>query len=89
MSNVIRFPTTGAQHIYNRRGKRAVPCRVTDRFLRFTDEWQKFEDGTYIFVNVMTDGNDKERQLASLCVTLEDLKKVIRLVEEDIAKKTI
>jgi hypothetical protein len=62
-----------------------VPCTVTDRFLRFSDKWKKFDDGTYIFVNVMTDGNDKERQLASLCITLEELKKVIAMVEADMA----
>jgi hypothetical protein len=60
-----------------------VPCMVTYRFLRFSNDWKKSDDGIYIFVNVMTDGNDKERQLASLCITLEELKKVIAIVEAD------
>jgi len=52
---------------------------VTDRFLRFSDEWRKFDDGTYIFINVMTDASDEERKLTSLCVTMEELKRVIAL----------
>ena len=86
MSNVIRFPADGFQRAKNRRGKRTVSCMVTDRFLRFTNEWRTFDDGTYIFVNVMTDKSEEERQLASLCITLEELKKVISIVEDDMTK---
>ena len=36
--NVIRIPISHSQKYRNSLGKTAVPCEVSERFLRFSDE---------------------------------------------------
>jgi hypothetical protein len=75
---IVRFPTKTWQRILNRRGKRSVSCIVSDRWLRFHDDTHKMEEGTAILVDVMTDTSGEPRKLAQLCLTLEDLRKVLK-----------
>jgi hypothetical protein len=79
----VRFPMNSTQRIKNRRGKRGVSCMTTDRWLRFPEKAARgnFGDGklsTAIVVDVMTDASGTPRKLCELCITLEDLKAVLR-----------
>lgn len=79
---VIRFPNSSMQRTKNRRGKRGVPCMVTDRWLQFREQAEPvdFGDGkrrTVVFVDVMTDITGESRKLCELCLCLEDLQSAI------------
>jgi hypothetical protein len=71
---ITRFPTSGFQRWKNRLGKRVAPCIVTQRWLQFPETSAALEDGHYMFVDVMTAGdNDTPRKICQLCVSKEDL----------------
>ena len=79
---IVRFPVNAEKRIENRRGKHSVSCKVTNRWLSFEETAQKVhfgdgEIGTAIFVYVMTDTGEKPRRICELCITLEDLQRVL------------
>ena len=66
MSNIKKFPITFTQRQKNERGKTSVSCQVSDRWLRFSEE--------FISLDVMTLGSDeKEKKICELVVTREEL----------------
>ncbi len=78
---VVRFPMNSSERVANRRGKRTVSCIVSSRWLRFDEHAQKMQSGTAILVDVLTDISGEERKLCQLCVTLEDLRRLLKLYE--------
>ena len=74
MSKVTRFPVTTWQRIKNQRGKRAVSCIVSERWLEFSENSDRIPDGEAFWVNVMTmDKHDKPRKICELAITKEEL----------------
>jgi len=82
---VHRFPTSGWLRTKNRRGKRSVSCIVSGRYFVFGKVDRPMMEGSPIFVDVMTeaDPDTKPRKLCSLCVTLEDLKAMVEMLESE------
>jgi hypothetical protein len=83
MAEIFKFPIDLFRRIANRRGARSVSCLATDRFIRFSREWQRTRHGNAVFIDVMTDGNGNERKICSLCITVEELRKVLDQVERE------
>ncbi|MBC6445225.1 MAG: hypothetical protein GDA50_07360 [Alphaproteobacteria bacterium GM202ARS2] len=82
VDNVDRFPVSTWQRIINRRGKRAVNCIVSDRYLVFGQADGPIQMGTPVAVDVMTELEEKKpRKLCSLILTVEDLKKMVEMLE--------
>jgi len=68
----------------NKLGKGAVPCQVSERWLKFPAESAgHYGGGEFIFLEVMTfDKNEKQRKLCELVVTREDLLSAINGVKD-------
>jgi hypothetical protein len=87
--NVTRFPMSTWQRIRNRRGKMAVSCIVSDRWLRFHSLYRDgIEMGTPIALDVVTnshghDGNP--RKICSLIVTVEELRALVAEIDLQLA----
>jgi hypothetical protein len=83
---IVRFPVKTWQRIKNRRGKHSVSCMVTDRWLRFDKKATKvdfgIQTGTAVFVDVMTDTSGEPRKVCQVCITLEDLREVLKRYEQ-------
>jgi len=82
-----------AQHERARRGRRAVGCDISSRWLRFGDPFDaKFGEGDSVYVDLLTDVYDHEvgtslpprtRKLASLMVRVEDLRTIVEQFDEE------
>ncbi|MGH1420149.1 MAG: hypothetical protein ACRBCJ_14940 [Hyphomicrobiaceae bacterium] len=82
MSNVTKFPIKTEKRIQNRRGRGAVSCLVSLRWLRFSEAYpQATEFGTPVALDVMTESGDTERKLCTMLVTVEDLEKVLDYIK--------
>lgn len=76
-----------------RRGRRAVACDVSGRWLRFGDPFDaSFGEGDSVWVDVLTDRYDDEaglsapprtRKLTSLMVRVEDLRAIVEQFDEE------
>ncbi len=81
--NIKRFPIDSWVREKNRRGKRSVLCIHSNRWLRFgKPSQQPLKHGTPIWLDVMTqtedeNGDVKSKKLCSLCVTVEQLQKLL------------
>ncbi|TIN42032.1 MAG: hypothetical protein E5Y32_21170 [Mesorhizobium sp.] len=86
MSNVRKFPVSTSTRIINRRGKMALSCIVSDRWLRFGKPHEHAMNvGTPISLDVMRDfsgPDEKTRKLCSLIVTVEDLRKLLAEIDK-------
>ena len=84
-NDTIRFPMNSIDRIRNRRGKRSVSCTVSGRWLRFRDDVYRGPGETLVFIDVMTETDpDKEsRKLCDLCISVEELKKVLSRCEPE------
>ncbi len=87
--NIRKFPITSWDRIQNSRGKRSVSCIISNRWLRFGEpEQQPINIGTPIWLDVMTEteeenGNTLEpKKLCTLCVTVEQLQKLLDEIED-------
>lgn len=84
---VTRFPVSTWKRIKNQRGQRTVNCEISGRYLRYaTGHDTGTAMGVVVPIDVMTDGNDSEtpdRKICELYLPLDELKKLVRLVEED------
>lgn len=79
---IVRFPINSSQRWRNRHGKFAVSCLVTDRYLQFDTKSSSVGDGDYVFLNVMTENEDKKsRKLCMLCVSKQDLRAVLDMID--------
>lgn len=82
-----------AQRERARRGRCAVACDVSGRWLRFGDPFDaSFGEGDSVWVDVLTDAYDDEagvsepprtRKLTSLMVRVEDLRAIIGQFDEE------
>ena len=81
--NIKKFPIDYWTRQQNRRGKRSVLCIISNRWLRFgKPSQQPIKLGTPIWLDVMTENEDenggvKSKKLCSLCVTVEQLQKLL------------
>ncbi len=81
--NIRKFPITSWTRVQNRHGKRSVSCAISNRWLRFGEPSQQSHYfGTPIWLDVMTDTEDengklKSKKLCTLCVTVEQLQKLM------------
>lgn len=83
-NTVIRIPINAMTRLKNKLGKGAVPCQVSDRWLKFPAESSgDWGEGAFIVLDVMTlDKNEKQRKLCELVVTREDLLSAINSVKD-------
>lgn len=82
-----------AQRERVRRGRRAVACDVSGRWLRFGDPFDpRFGEGDSVWVDVLTDTYDddaicgtppKTRKLTSLMIRVEDLRAILEQFDEE------
>lgn len=81
---VIRIPINSMTRLKNKLGKGAVPCQVSDRWLKFPAESSgHFGEGEFIVLDVMTlDKNEMQRKICELVVTREDLLSAINDVRD-------
>jgi hypothetical protein len=70
-----------ATHLHKQRPHCDASCIVTERFLRFEEKTQPADEGRAVIVHVMTEVSGTERKLATLIVTLEQLRKVLKQYE--------
>ena len=80
---IIKFPWGRAARLKKKMGKGCVPCRTSQRWLRFPARSSGyFDDGEFIEIDVMTYGESSEnpRKICSLTVTREDLLQAIHAV---------
>lgn len=81
--SIKKFPIDSWTREQNRRGKRSVLCINSNRWLRFGKPSRRpLKLGRPIWLDVMTDTDDengdvKSRKLCSLCVTVEQLQKLL------------
>ena len=67
----------------NRRGRMSASCWVSERWLRFSKKAEQEPFGTPVWIDVMTGSNEDARKICTVCVTVEDLERVLKLVKED------
>lgn len=81
---VVRIPINSMTRLKNKLGKGAVPCQVSERWIKFPAKSSgHFGDGEYIVLDVMTlDKNEKQRKICELIVTREDLLSAIHGVKD-------
>lgn len=81
---VVRIPINSMTRLKNKLGKGAVPCQVSDRWLKFpTESAGHFGGGEFIVLDVMTlDKNESQRKICELVVTREDLLSAINGVKD-------
>ena len=80
-----------AQRERHRRGRRAVGCEISGRWLRFAQPFDPgFLDGDAVYVDVLTDSYEDDdltklrtRKLTSLMVSVEDLRAIVELFDEE------
>jgi hypothetical protein len=80
-----------AQRERHRRGRRAVGCEISGRWLRFNQPFDPgFLEGDAVYVDVLTDSYEdddlsklKTRKLTSLMISVEDLRAIIKLFDEE------
>lgn len=82
-----------AQRERARRGRRAVACDVSSRWLKFGDPFDaSFGKGDSVWVDVLTDSHDDDaspgvpprtRKLATLMVRVEDLRAIVEQFDEE------
>ena len=80
--NVIKLPIKYTQILKNKRGKYAVNCLLTDRWIKFADTSVRLDAGEAIILDVMeadADGNDVK--VCQLVVTREELLEVLGRVK--------
>lgn len=87
MDNIIRLPITHSMKSLNKKGKNAVPCIVTDRWLKFPEssDWNGPEE--ILWVDVMTwtpEGNSKK--LTTLAIEKSRLSEVLRSIKTPVKK---
>jgi len=85
---VKRFPVSTWTRIKNQRGKRTVNCEISGRYLKYgTGHDTGTEQGVWLHMDVMADGNDNDtpdRKICELVLPLNELKEMIRLAEDDV-----
>lgn len=81
---IIPFPLDSLTRLKNRLGKGAVPCMVSDFWLRFPAESEgHFEAGEFIILSVMRREDDEHhKKICELVVTREDLLAAIQGVHD-------
>lgn len=80
-----------AQRERHRRGRRAVGCEISGRWLRFDHPFDPgFLEGDAVYVDVLTDSCDDDdlsklrtRKLTSLMISVEDLRAIVELFDEE------
>ena len=82
MADVKNFPVKGWQRWKNRLGQFAVPCIVSDRWLKFAERSELVGGEHVVWVDVMTmpDG-ENARKLCSLAIAKEDLMRVVSFID--------
>ncbi|UWP88377.1 hypothetical protein [Aliiroseovarius crassostreae] len=88
-SDVTRFPRTTWDRIRNRRGRKAVNCIVSGRYLAIHGVDNCIVDGGHpVSLNVMTDTDpdQKDRNMCEMIVTLEELERVVSILREELAE---
>ena len=80
---IVKIPISPLTRYKNRLGKNAVPCVVSNRWLKFpVKSGGHFEDGEYISLDVMTlDKDEKPKKICELIVTRESLLSAINGVK--------
>jgi predicted DNA-binding protein (UPF0251 family) len=87
-SDVTRFPKSTWDRIRNRRGRKAVNCIVSGRYLAIHGVDNCIVDGSHpVSLNVMTDTGEKDRNICEMIVTLEELEAVVALLRKELAEK--
>jgi hypothetical protein len=80
--NLTKLPITDRQRIRNMQGEFSVPCEVSERWLSFGRTSDKLSSGEFIYMDVMTMGNnDKPRKICNLIITRENLLKVLSKIK--------
>jgi len=80
---IVKIPISASQRWKNRFGRYGVPCMISNRWLQFSETSSEFADEEAIFLDVMTLGsNDKPRKICVLCITREDLMKVLNSIQK-------
>jgi hypothetical protein len=73
-NNVIQFPVSYSKQYKNRLGKQAVPCQVSDRWLRFNETSTVAPAGEFLVLDVMTGSVDTgSRKLCQVVFTRDAL----------------
>lgn len=75
----------------HRRGRRAVGCEISGRWLRFDHPFDPgFLDGDAVYVDVLTDTYEDDdltklrtRKITSLMISVEDLRAILQLFDEE------
>lgn len=81
-SKVIKLPISREEQIYNMHGTGYVPCNVTDRWLQFSDTYDK--NLNFVFVDVMTkDSKELPKKLCTLCLNIEELKNELNKIKPE------
>ena len=72
-SKIIRIPVSRSEREHNIHGTGYVPCNVSDRWLQFSDTYDK--ELNLVFADVMTlDHNEKPKKICTLCLDVNELK---------------
>ena len=82
-NKVIKIPISASQRWKNRFGRYGVPCMISQRWLQFSETSSAFADEEAIWLDVMTiDSKDKPMKICELCITREDLMKVLNSIQK-------
>lgn len=78
---IIKFPHVNSeQRFINEHGQYCIQCKVSDRWLSFSPETDASH--TLLLVDVMTTNMDKnDKKICSLCLDINELKKLISLYQ--------
>ena len=92
-AKIRRFPINRARQIHNRRGRRAVNCYVSGRYMRFgkvSEPMPCFPEpdriGTLVIIDVMTEAMDEDQpdwKLCELVVPIEELEEVLTRAKKE------
>ena len=78
---IRKIPISYHTRLKNQLGKGSVPCKVSDRWLKFPSDSSIFDDGEYIIMDVMTTKDDKHRKICELIITKEDIIEAINRIK--------
>ena len=81
-NKITKIPISYDTRLKNQLGKGAVPCLVSERWLKFSTESSLLQDGEYVSVDVMTkDKNDNQRKICELIIKKEDIVDAIQSIK--------
>jgi hypothetical protein len=83
INNVIKLPITKSQRYRNKLGKLAAQCIVSERWLKFEQEYTSYGGNDLITLDVMTlDITESPRKLCQLILNRQDLEQALHKIKK-------